>query len=141
MLFELINPSDKIHFEASSRAIADVCVVSISSMYAATEINPETLEEIWSGGILQFSGIDTLKEAHGIDDLDKWIIENTEDMNTCFKSFAYGSVKDFYFYKKAVASIDDPEKKQAFIDDWDDKHRSSMNKIVAYAHSCEIKSN
>lgn len=140
LLFELINPSDQIHFEAPSREVADVCVAYISGMYAPRELDRETLEEKWSGGLSALAGEDYFAKEHGIEDLGAWMKLNAQELNQCWKSFTYGSVRELFFYKSAMEKIDDPEKRQAFADEWDDKHRSSMNKIVAYAHGLKVKS-
>jgi len=105
MKYELINPSDKIYFDADSDIVSFFCVVMISN----GKFSAENTETGWSGAIYLF-GIsnDALEIELGMD-VESFVNINREDINKCFKSFRY------------------------------DSERSSMNKIVDYAHGLSLK--
>jgi hypothetical protein len=56
------------------------------------------------------------------------------ELIACLRTFCTGSWKDRKLFDSAVAAIDDPEKRAAFIADWDDKKRSSLTEITNRAH-------
>lgn len=104
MKYELINPSDRIFFDAENNKIAQFCSTYISTGY--TYENTETGE---SGNMYIF-GIDEdgiLKEFGC--DIKTFIKENAKEIQACFASFRYSS------------------------------GRTSMNRIVDFAHSIKMK--
>ena len=126
MTYELINPSDTYIFEAPNREVAALAVGMINTMYGARTENDDPL---WAIPFLGFS------------DPEKWYIQTfgrticdgldalASELADALDSFTLCGFKQYRFYQAACNAIDDPAKKQAFIAEWDDAHRSSINNI------------
>jgi hypothetical protein len=82
MKYELINPSDKIEFEAESDEIALLCVLNISSAYAA-----ENLETGWKSpfGMFGYTEDDLIRDLGR--DVETFCELYRDEINACFKSF------------------------------------------------------
>lgn len=130
MLYELVNPSDSYIFEVDSFEVAALTVFLISTAYAAKPENGNEEEQV---PLFLFGGskewyMDTFHRTpdEGLDTL-------RENVAKALLSFMYGHFEDWHRYKAALAAIDDENKKQKFIEEWQDGH-SSMNDIGSYAH-------
>jgi hypothetical protein len=82
MKYELINPSDKIEFEAESNEIAFFCVVMLEPRYAA-----QNLETEWSSGIYLFGITEEVIEKELNRDIENFCELYRDEINACFKSF------------------------------------------------------
>jgi hypothetical protein len=131
MIYELIQPSDPIHFKAESDKIAYFCALILGNGKAGIEradgakcesplyvFHPDPMPEIeaYLGGMIADFGD-----------------QNCAEIAACFASFAYGSQAEYRTYCEAVNSITDPENLKAFQDWHEDKNRSSMSKWVKSA--------
>ena len=113
MIYELINPSDRVHFGAtpSDETCPDVPILLFGDA------------EAWWG------------EAFPTEpSLDGWLERNTGKVATALRSVCYGDLTERRLYDSAVAAIDDPDKRSAFVARWNDAHRSSLNDIMGRAH-------
>lgn len=129
-VYELSNPSDAVHVEAEDTTVACVAVLLLGQgRYGLRDEHGETvLPLLFLGGLHQWLA------ARKITDLDTFLKANASAMADVLDTATLGSAKDFKFFKSAMAAIDDPVKRAAFREEWDDKKRSSTNNICAAAH-------
>ena len=119
MEFELINPSDPYTFIASSNEVAALTVFEV----------PTTM----SGG-----GAEWYQEQFG-HSTDDGLTENKEEVTKALEeSMMYGGFEDRNRYQAALNAIDDDEKREKFIAEWQDG-RSSLNDIGNYCHALAKK--
>lgn len=127
MLYELVNPSDKITFQADNEKVACYCAWTLSSGFWVQNENWITY---W---IPAFHGWDSLVEEVISKDIPKFIEENKNKIKKCFKSFMYWDFQNFKDFQNCLDAITDKEKKIVFLKKHEDNHRSSLNKIVLRA--------
>lgn len=134
-LFEVINPSDAATFYAPSIGIAAVAMLLLDGgrgLYGATDIEADESTPLFafcSGGDAQ-----QWLDSYGLWPLDDAIDKNREAIAAALESVALGKPADRRDFDDAVASITDPEARQAFIERRNDRRRSSMNNFEARAH-------
>lgn len=71
---------------------------------------------------------------NGITDLSGWIQEHRAEIGAALRSVALGSLFDRADYDSALAAIEDPDKRKAFIKNRNDRRRSSMSDWESWAH-------
>lgn len=128
--YELINPSDKYTLRAPDAKTAILAAVILGEgRYGLTDENDEEVLPIFFIGGLdewitdQFGcGLNSL-----FGDADKSALAD------CFDSFAICGLGDRRLWDMAVEAMDDSVKRQAWLDKWHDRKRSSMNDIGARA--------
>lgn len=128
MLYEFENPSDPYVFTAESREVAALTVFIISTAYGAT---PESGDEnvpifIFGGSAEWYAETFGRTPEVGFTALQ-------QDVKESLESFMYGGFRDWTRYNAALNAIDDPVKRKAFVDEWQDGH-GSMNNIGKRAH-------
>lgn len=129
MEYELINPSDPYTFVADDLEIAALVVFSLGTAYGA---------EPKDGGekvpIFLFGGaLDWYVESFGRTP-DDGMKARKSALSSAFSSFMLGRFEDRRRYEAALSAITEPEKKERFIEEWQDGH-SSLNNIGKTAHS------
>jgi hypothetical protein len=131
-VYELINPSDTVTFEADSFLIASLATILVGEgQYAAKAVGGSADQNV------PFFMFGTE------DDLQQWFYERfkvsmgqelfkqyAQPVATCLDSFVYGNRED---YLAAQAAITDEDKRKQNIAEWDDRHRTSMNQLVKRA--------
>ena len=123
MLYELVNPSDQVTFEATNEKIACFCAWSLSWAYWVTD---QKGKSYWIPAFNE----SVIEEVLGPSDwMENFVKENKPEIKKCFLSFFYGSFWDHEQYKKALDCITDNKKKKEFMDHNEDR-RSSMSRIV-----------
>lgn len=127
MLYEIINPSDKIVCEAKTSNIACFCIWMISPNFW---VESEEWEKFW---IPVFHGGEALYKKHIAEDIGSFVKENKDDIKACYRSFMYWNFNQYKDFKKALDCITDETKKKEFLANHEDNHRSSMNQIVLIA--------
>lgn len=133
MEFELINPSDPYTFIASSNEVAALTVLLISSAYGA-----KAKDDSFEVPITMFGGgAEWYQEQFGHSANDG-LSENKAEVAKALDSMMYGRFQDRKMYQAALNAIDDEEKRQKFIAEWQDG-RSSLNDIGNYCHSLAKK--
>lgn len=129
--YELINPSDPYTFEAEDfETAALVCFIMGSGYYGAEP--KDGGEEV---PIFIFGGAESWYKAtfgttfeESIDDPEK-----VARLSKALASMMLGDFEDRAKYNAALEAIDDPEKRAAFIDEWQGRC-SSLNDIGGRAH-------
>ena len=130
MQYELSNPSDPYTFIAPTQEVAALTVFILSTHY---------------GAYAETGRVDDGVPIFIIDGANEWYIETfgrsvvdgfnalQGDVADSLASFMYGRFEDRKRYEAALKAITEPEKRKAFIDEWQDGH-SSLNNIGGYAH-------
>ena len=121
-LYEIINPSDAMTMYAPTPVLAGVAVALMGNGKLGVEGSP-----------ILFGWDEWLKE-NGIEDLSAWVKDHAAEVGTALRSVALGSVNDRRDYDAALAAIDCPEKRAAFIVARNDRRRSSMSDWETWAH-------
>lgn len=129
MEYELINPSDPYTFIAKDLETAALVVFLLSTAYGAIPKD--------GGGeipIFLFGGATEWYEQEFGRTPDDGAAAKKADIADALESFMFGHFEDRRRYNLALNSITDPERKAAFIEEWQDGH-SSLNDIGTYAHN------
>ena len=133
MLYELINPSDETHFEAPNLMIAALVTVMLGQGQYQAKPEDETAEEV---PFFMFGGFDEWWAEHFPDEQAEGAGDrHATELAAALRSVCYGDLRERCLYDRALNAIDDPGKRAAFIADWNDKHRSSLNNIMGRAHA------
>ena len=129
MIYELINPSDEITFEAEDDLIAKICALVVGhgryGLHRITE-DGEPMEIM-----LPFLSWPTLEQVIEIigKDINELLMENNEKVIACFKSFAVCPVKERETYRTYTNNY------TKNVSAWDNDKRTSTANICAFAHS------
>lgn len=134
-LYELVNPSDSCTFQAPTVHIATLVTVLLGGgQYSATLLDKDdaTARDI---PFFMFGGFDGWWAEHG----DGGPSEGAGDRGgrplvEALRSVCYGGAETRRLFDAALAAIDDPAKREAFIAQWNDEKRTSMNNIMGRAH-------
>lgn len=133
--WELINPSDKITFKADSHELACLAVGLLGGKYGATELDKEGEGEPRTVPLWLFGGADEYFQKHfGRDVAGSFTACDKRALAEVYDSFLIGSMSERWAFEKAMSVILD-EDKAAFKEQWQDRERSSMNDICAYAYN------
>lgn len=132
MEYELINPSDPYTFVAESYEAASLAVHLLGSMYGA-----KAKDESHTVPVAMFLSNDWFAKEFG-HSAEEGFLENREKIAGALESMMYGCFEDRKRYEAALEAIDDPKKKEIFIQKWQDGI-SSLNNIGEYAHSLAKK--
>lgn len=128
MEYELINPSDPYTFIAEDFETAALAVLSLGTAYGARpKDDGENVPILIFGGAAEWYA-----ERFGRTP-DDGLADKRLHVADALASMMLGHFEDRRRYELALSSIDDPEKKARFIDEWQDG-RSSLNDIGGVAH-------
>lgn len=150
--YEIVNPSDMATFLAPDRDIALAALAFIGDgAYGGTplERDGEGIDVDESAAlsvpIFLFGGYEEWWKSQGFasEPIESLIASRKPEIVAALRSASYGSLEDRRSYDSACAAIDDPAKLTKFKEDWEDRRRSSMNRIVqrawAYADALETR--
>ena len=137
MIYEVINPSDPITFDAPDLASAFLALQLVGKGWYAGESEegpniPMMPPLRGSEHVMENYLRDTFNLTP--DNFDAFVEKHTDDVILTLKSFVTGKSNERYLYESALNAIDDENKKKNFIALWDDKQRSSLNDITNRAH-------
>ena len=132
MYYDLVNPSDPVTFEAPDLKIAALVTLILGHGQYAANPEDESAEGVPS---MLFGGAEEWWNEHFQEPMENAGERDRERLAAALRSVCYGSVTDRKLYDSAVEAIDSPEKRAAFIAEWNDRNRSSMNNIMGRAHS------
>lgn len=138
LCYEIINPSDKTSFMAPNLMIASLVTMILGGgQYGAEPENPDENEGV---PLMLFGGADEWWQEHFPDEpMEGAIDRHQSDVAACLRTVAYGGITDRKLFDSAIKAIDHPEKRDAFVKEWNDRNRSSLNNIMGRAH--EIAAN
>lgn len=130
MEYELYNPSDPYTFLAADRETAALAVACLSNAFGADTQDGREENHI---PIFIFGGFDQwFKETFGRTP-DEGLEARKKEVGEALLSLMLGHFEDRRRYDAALRAIDDPEKREQFIADWQ-SGLSSMNNIGEKAH-------
>lgn len=121
-LYDIFNPCDPMTMYAPSLLVAGVAVALLGNGKLGVDGTPMII------------GWDKWFSVHGINDLASWIKSNSKDVSAALRSVALGSEYARPAYDAAIAAIDCPVKRAAFIKERNDRMRSSTSDFESYAH-------
>lgn len=128
MQYELINPSDPYTFLAETKEIAALTVFVLSTAYGAkSESGEDEIPVFILGGSKEW-----YLEQFGRTP-DEGLEAEKRRVAEALQSFMLGNFRDRKRYEAALNAITDEEKREEFIELWQDG-RSSLNDIGTYAH-------
>lgn len=130
MEYELENPSDPYTFLAEDFETAALTVFSISTLYGA---KPKSGNEEESVPVFILGGSKEWYQDTFGRTPDEGLKEKKETVSKALKSMMYGHFRDRKRYEAALSAITEPEKKEEFIEIWQNDC-SSLNNIGGYAH-------
>jgi len=128
MQYEISNPSDPYTFEADSHEVAALVIFLLGPAYGATPENDDDKLRVpifLFGGASEWYQETFSREAH--DAMEALEIEVADALD----SVMLGHFEDRRRYNLALASIDDPEKRRAFIDAWQSGATSMHSSILS----------
>ena len=134
MLYELINPSDPVTFEAPDLKVAALVTIILGQgQYGAQPVD-DSAEGV---PIMLFFGgaAEWWTERWPEEPMDGAGDRDATRLAAALRTVCYGGKEDRQLYDSALRAIDDPEKRAAFVAEWNDRKRSSMNNIMGRAHS------
>lgn len=133
MLYKLINPSDSVTFEAPDLKVAALVTIILGrGLYGAEPVD-ESAESV---PIMLFGGaIEWWTERWPEEPIDGAGDRDALRLAAALRSVCYGGKKERQLYDSALQAITAPEKRAAFVAEWNDRKRSSMNDIMGRAHS------
>lgn len=133
LLYEIINPSDHATFIAPNRMIAALVVVLLGG--GAYGGRAEIDDEANGVPIFLLGGFDEWwKETFPDEDLEGVSARHRVALAKSLRSVTYARFADRHLFDSAMAAIDDPAKREAFIEEWNDRKRTSMTNIMGRAH-------
>jgi hypothetical protein len=138
MLFEIVNPSDPYTLKTDNFGAACVaCLALGGTTYCVKQIDAapgEAPKEMPLFLLAQDSVDPWFHREFGMG-IDAFFEANRPAVADALESVLIGSRRDREEYERALAMIDDPEKRKVWCDEWHDKRRTSMNDIGARAAS------
>lgn len=133
MFYEIINPSDKCFFEAPDLKTAFIVTTLLGGGQYAAKPESEDADEV---PLFLFGGAqEWWDERFPGEDVSMSAKDNAGTVIPALRSVCYGDLRERKLYDSALKAIDDPEKRDAFIEEWNDRHRSSLNNIMGRAHA------
>ena len=147
LCYEIIDPSDTATFLAPDREIALAALAfigegqyggSLRARYDGGKLVPvrdEAEAEPHDVPIFLFGGYDKWWAANGWSEepIDKVVRERREALVEALRSVSYSDLEDRRTYDSALAAITDAAKRAEFVAGWEDRRRSSMNRIAQRA--------
>lgn len=126
--FELINPSDPYTFLAVDLEVAALTVFCISTAYSAESQDGDEVPIFIFGGAKEWYQNEFGRTP------DEGLEARKREVIDSLSSMMYGSFEDRKRYEVALQAIDDEEKRETFIKEWNNG-RSSLNDIGTYCHN------
>jgi len=128
MQYEITNPSDPYTFVADSHEVAALVIFLLGPAYGAT---PENGNDNVGVPIFLFGGAhEWYKETFGRDAHEGMEALEAE-VAGALDSVMLGHFKDRRRYNVALAAIDDPEKRRAFMEAWQGEATSMHSSIIS----------
>lgn len=131
MEFELYNPSDPYTFVAEDREVAALVVGHLSLAFGAGTKDESKGNNV---PIFIFGGFDEWYTDTFGRTPTQGLEAKKKEVGEALLSFMLGHFEDRRRYEAALRAIDDPDKREAFMAEWQDG-RSSLNDIGTVAHS------
>jgi hypothetical protein len=131
MLYELVNPSDPVTFETPDFKVAALLTLYLGKGRFSAETQEEGAPNV---PMFFFGGAEKWWQETFGETLDDSVSPLREPLAKALRTLCVGKASHRALFDSALAAIDDPAKRDAFVADWNDRQRSSMNDIMGYAH-------
>ena len=137
MIYEIINPSDAITFKAEDEKTAVATVILLGEGQYGLEREDGKKDYPF---LLFVKGKEQIDEQlkpyfNGVDDLFEYTKVHAKEMVTAFDSVVTADETWRIEYEKTLELIMDEAGRQKYKDEFNDRHRSSLNNIYACAQS------
>ena len=137
MLYRVINPSDPIAFRSPNRKIATLVITLIGGGRYAGEAYTDAGKRLESEDVpfFMFGGFKEFwQQITGEENTEGAVNRNLDEVIASLRTVTLGTIEDLKLYESAVSIIDDPVKRHAFIAEWNEQRRTSLNDIMGRAH-------
>lgn len=132
MFYEIVNPSDQAFFESPNLMLAGLVTIILSGGQYSAISEDDSASDV---PFFMFGGWDEWWAENGDGGPSEMAGErHKEDLIKVLRSVCYGDLKERKLFDAALKAIDDPGKRKAFVEEWNDTHRSSLNNIMGRAH-------
>jgi hypothetical protein len=133
MIYELINPSDATTFVAGDLKIAALVTFLVGGGGYSAEPEDDKAAGV---PMFLFGGAEEWwNKTFPGEPMGEAVEANREEVVIALRSVCYGNATSRRLYDRAMAAITDEEKRVAFVAEWNDANRSSLNNIMGRAHS------
>ena len=131
-VWELINPSDAITFEAPSLAVAATVTLTVGSgVYGADSEDGEKVPILALGDSEAVEA--WVAQEFGGMTVEELFAHAKQAVPAALLSFVTGSRSDRKLFESALAKMF-PDKREEYREVWEDAKRTSMNQITEHAH-------
>lgn len=130
MLYDIINPSDCVTFRAPDLQVAALSMFLLSEgKFGADcrEGDGENVPIFLMGGAMEWW------DGKFDEKIDNAIVRRAGEIADALDSVVYGDWGTRPVFERELEAIEGDEAKRAFVDEWNDEHRSSMNNIRSAA--------
>jgi hypothetical protein len=128
MIYEVINPSDCVTFEADELKLAQAaCLMVGQGQYG---LENEESEDVLP--ILVFGDPEPWLKDNGLHPISEFIDDYAAEIAEVLRTFMCCGISD---RRAALKIIDMATDKQKALDVWNDEHRTSLNNICARAYA------
>lgn len=137
MLYEVINPSDKVTFHASDHKVACVAVLFIGEGHYAVKCLDEQAD---IPGFQALGDKDLSKTVAWLGlDPGTFIRTNRTSIVEAMRSFAYGSENERRLYEEALRLLEDPEKRKQLMAAHEARNRSGRSWSARRPNCAELR--
>lgn len=149
--YDVINPSDSVTFLAPDRTIALAVLVFVGEGHYVGKplerdgrpIDPAEDEALYVPMFWGDGSYEAWWRANGWaeEPIEQALRDRKAEIVAALRSCAYGNLEDRKTYESACAAITDASNLERFKREWEDRRRSSMNRIVqrAWAYADRIE--
>ncbi len=140
MIYEIINPSDAITFRADDEKVA----VALAILLGNGQYGLHREDGKKDYPFLLFANEEQINEClkpyfNNVEEMFEYAKDHAEDMVIAFDSVVTADKSWRIDYDKALELITDEKERQKYKDDFNDRHRSSMNNIYGCAQANKLR--
>ncbi len=134
-LYEVINPSDDVTFRAADPKIAiGVTMVVGEGQYPLEDEKSTNYPTMFLSGKKEDADKGLQPYFTSVENMLEYLDAHLQETIDALESFSVVSIAGRVDFEKALEAIDDPEKRKKWREEFEDRHRSSVNNICGYAH-------
>lgn len=132
MIYELINPSDKITFEADDDNVAKAAGLIVGhGKFGVSKYKEDNTEDTILDIYMQFPDEHEQTKLFGGLTLNEFIVDNKQNIIDCCQTLAVCNIEDRDNYRELSKNYSDID----FMKKWDEENCTSISNICAVAHS------
>lgn len=130
IVYELINMHDPYTFVAKNQEVAALTVACFGSTYGAEAENRDKGLRV---PVFIFGGFEEWYQEKFDRPFEEGVRALRGDIRDALESLVIGGFNDRTVYRTAIDAIDDPVKKEQFVQTWKKQHLSSLYDLGDYA--------